>query len=485
MIEMWKFIQKQLNYHADAIISEYTTKEYYTYKTLVDEIENIVIKSMLPSLEGVKCAILCRKSIETVKALLFCWRTGMVAIPLSLHYGKEHCSNIINHTKPHVIISDDLSLCQEYDDIMAVTLDKVDLLFGLQWIKEDVLEGVEIMMCTSGTTGSPKAIMFTARAIQTNVKSIAEYFCVDDNDTVLICRPIYHCAVLVGELLLSIYVGANILLYSEGYNPLLLTNLLERESVTVLCGTPTIFKGIADCLRHRNMRGNLKTVAISGEYLLPEYAHTIRECFPTTKIFNVYGLTEAGPRVTYLPYQMFDEIPQAVGKTLSGVNVKVVTNNQVEHNNIGKVWIKTPSIMKGYYHDLEKMAEKFDEDWFDTGDVGIIDSNNILYILGRSDDMIIKGGMNIYPQEVENKILTLQEIKDVLVYGQFFEGVEHIVAEVVLQEKYDFLKSYDILQKMLLVLPGYMMPNKVLIVEKLPRNASGKVVRLAKKVRSI
>lgn len=487
MDRMWEYIKSSLKMYSCSKIREHNDSQIYTYIDLLNEIENLGIERDLSMFSGAKCAILCRQSIETVKALLFCWKTGMVAIPLSLHYGEVNCRNIIDTVKPDVMISDDLSLCKEYIGIACFELRKIGLLKDVYFHKEDLLENVELMMCTSGTTGTPKAIMFSAEAIQKNIELILSYFMVDDKDTILICRPIYHCAVLVGELLLSFFVGANIVLYSEQYNPFQMSNVINNENITVMCGTPTIFKGISECLKHRHIKGELKIITLSGEYLLPEYAHDIRSCFPDTQIFNVYGLTEAGPRVSYLPAERFDEIPQSVGKPLPGVEIKVINENErgTEYLAVGQIWVKTPSIMLGYYKEAERTTERFHGEWFNTGDVGAIDEMNNLYILGRSDELIIKAGMNIYPQQVEKEILKLEDVKSVLVYGQFTNEIEHIVAEVVLQEEYRFETSYDVMKKISYILPDYMMPTHVLVVEDFARNASGKVVRPSKKLRSV
>ena len=158
---------------------------------------------------------------------------------------------------------------------------------------------------------------------------------------------------------------------------------------------------------------------------------------------------------------------------------------KVDKTKLGQIWIQTPSLMLGYYKDVEKTKEKIQKGWFATGDVGVMDEENNLYILVRSDDMIIKAGMNIYPQEVEKEILKLEDIKAVLVYGKLTEKGEEIIAEVILQDKYKVETDYDIMRKMSYILPEYMMPVQVLIVEDFIRNASGKIVRPAKTIRDI
>ena len=142
---------------------------------------------------------------------------------------------------------------------------------------------------------------------------------------------------------------------------------------------------------------------------------------------------------------------------------------------IGRIWIKTPYLMKGYYKNELKTKERKYGDWFDTGDVGYID-NEYLYVVGRSDDMIIKGGLNIYPRDIENCILGIDDVKEVLVYGVIIDNVEQICADVILSDR----DNQDILalrKKIANKVEGYMMPHIVNIVEDFKRNASGKIVR--------
>lgn len=483
MAVMWDFIKKQLLKNKNSYIAEYDGKKY-TFQNLYQEIESVGNQKECSRLLRAKCVILCEKSIEAVKALFFCWKTNMIAIPLSLQYGESQCDSVIELTQPDYIITDNESICEKYNNAFIIG----DSMQFSKCINEDAdLRDIELIMCTSGTTGTPKASMLSGIAIKTNVNSIAEYFTVDKSDLFLISRPIYHCAVLVGELLLSIFVGANILLYSEGFNPMFLSNILCKEGVTVMCGTPSLFKGLSDYLVHKNKSGKLRTIALSGEYLLKEYANSIKVSFPEAKVFNVYGLTEAGPRVSYLSWHLFEQNSQSVGKPLSGVRIKIVDEYGSEKNNndVGNVWINTPSIMKGYYKNIKETQNRFHGKWFDTKDVGFVDEQGYLYIVGRSDDMIIKSGINIYPQEIEKKISTLSEVKSVMAYSVLDYGIEQIIVEVILNDEYKSITSNELTKKFSEILPGYMMPKFVKIVTKFPRNATGKKIRPIKKVRKI
>lgn len=469
----------------DAIIEEYNGARY-SYLEMVSLINAYAAKVDRLSYKGRRCIIVSRQSIEDLKALMFCWNLGMIAVPMSLHYGVDRCQKIINVIQPDLILSDDEGI-ELTTDAKIYTLDTIPSKFFNSSCEN--IPDVELMMCTSGTTGMPKAGMFTGIAIKTNVKAISEYFPITNKDTILISRPLYHCAVLVGELLTAIYNGTNILFYSKDYNPIVLSRILGKIDITVMCGTPTILKGIADCFRHQKKEGELKLIALSGEFLLPEYARNIAESFKEAKIFNVYGLTEAGPRVSYLESNRFCSIPQSVGVALNGVEYKIVKEDlsqskpcsDAKAGEIGRIWVKTPCLMVGYYKDEIKTKERMHHQWFDTGDVGYIDEG-FLYVVGRSDDMIIISGVNIYPKEIECKILELAEVKEVLAYGILVDNMEQIAVDVILNEANKELGALKLKELILKQVEGYMMPRRVNIVHDFKRNASGKVIRPVKSV---
>ena len=471
-----------------SIIEEYDGIKY-NYKELLELINTYGSFSDSLSYKGCKCIVICRKSIESLKALLFCWRIGMIAVPMSLHYGIEQCQKIIKVIQPEFILSDDESI-NLYNELPIYTIQNF-LKQSIYSAVNDIVD-VELMMCTSGTTGMPKASMFTGTAIKTNVLAISDYFPITNRDKILIARPLYHCAVLVGEALTALNNGASIIFYSNEYNPIVLSRILEKEKITVMCGTPTIFKGLADCLRFRKKVGELQVIALSGEYLIDEYAKYIEKIFNKARIFNVYGLTEAGPRVSYLMSGKFSSIPQSVGVPLNGVEIMIVKDSKgnnkeyivAGNGEVGKVWVNTPSLMIGYYRDEKNTEEHIHGKWFDTGDMGYI-NDGFLYIVGRSDDMIIKSGVNIYPREIECKILELDEVKDVLVYGMIIDDVEQIVADIILEEQFIMLDLINLKKIISKQVQSYMMPYVINIVKDFKRNASGKVVRPSKKLRTL
>ena len=162
-------------------------------------------------------------------------------------------------------------------------------------------------------------------------------------------------------------------------------------------------------------------MAISGECLSSGIAKNIRDVFPNADIYSIYGLTEASPRVSYLPPADFDKYSESVGIPIDGVKVKIIdvqTGGDLPANSRGLVMISSPSLMKGYYNDQSLTQKTIVNGWLNTHDIGYKDENGYLYILGRADDMIIKAGMNIYPREIENAINKLPEISECLAYRQ-------------------------------------------------------------------
>ena len=170
-MELWQFIRRHMLTHAQQTVCEKDAKITFEEMAIFSEI-------FAQKLQGIKCcAILCRSEMAAAMGLLSCFAAGVTAVPLSLRYGEKHCKTILDTISPDAVIT-------------AIR--------------------PALIMCTSGTTGVPKGAMLSERGIVTNVKDIAEYFTMDTTDTILIARPLYHCAVLSGEFLAALVKGTRI-----------------------------------------------------------------------------------------------------------------------------------------------------------------------------------------------------------------------------------------------------------------------------------
>ena len=394
-------------------------------------------------------------------ALLSCFAAEVTALPLSQRYGELHCNKILDAISPDAVITD------QYGELEILHIN------GSEYVEPR--EHPALIMCTSGTTGVPKGAMLSEVNIMTNVTDIALYFNINMSDTILISRPLYHCAVLTGEFLTALVKGAKIRFYSDAFNPAVVLKLLKEYRITAFCGTPTLLRMMArmkkdpesDFLRH---------ICISGECMSREIGKQIADAFPNAEIYHIYGLTEACPRVSYLPPSMFDKYADCVGIPLRSVFLKIISpeGQPVDLNEVGMLWVKGDNVMLGYYNDPEKTAEVLVDGWLCTGDMALFNNAGLLKIKGRSDDLIIKAGMNIYPQEIEGALRLDPRVHEVLVHGKNHE--KHGV-QIVLTIAGDFSDVAEVKELCRSHLPTYQMPTYISLVEEIPKNGSGKIVR--------
>ena len=452
-MKLWNYIKENALLHANQIICENEAEMSF---------EEVIIWAELfaKKLEGVKCcAILCHSEMAAAMSLLACFAAEVTALPLSARYGKIHCSKILDTISPDAIIMDSGGEIKIYK------------ISDSQYIAPK--NPPALIMCTSGTTGKPKGVMLSEENIITNVTDIAAYFALDKADNILIPRPLYHCAVLTGEFLLSLTKGAKIRFYSEPFNPPKMLELIEKYAITAFCGTPTLLSMMAKFKRKASH--SLKHICISGECMKTEVALPIADAFPYAKIYHIYGLTEACPRVSYLPPTLFREYPDFVGVPLNSVCLKIVNKEgkPCAPNEEGILWVKGKNVMLGYYQAPEKTAKVLKNGWLCTGDIAFINEKGLLKIKGRSDDLIIKSGMNIYPAEIEAALKQTEKVKEVLVYG--FENQSGV--QIGMQIVGDFASTAEVKQLCMDVLPPFQIPTFIKIVTELPKNASGKIIR--------
>lgn len=474
---MWEFLENKLRRYGEAHFVDKDRKFTYKEISALSVKHGEALKKRLDS--GSKCAVLCENGLDAGLAILSCWYADMIPIPLSMNYGKIHCEKIIELTCPDILITD-----KEDTELLAFRYDLSEHKFignGTETKREEELEDIALIMCTSGTTGTPKGVMIGVDALKDNVKRITGYFNITANDTIMIARPLYHCAVLTGEFLTAIDNGLDIVFFDDKYNPGSVLQYAVKNRVTVLCGTPTLFSHISAYIRRNHTEHGIKKAAISGECLNSKTASDIRDCFPQTQIFNVYGLTEASPRVSWLPPEFFDDYPGSVGIALDDIEIEVVDDNydRLPVGVHGKIMVRTPCIMKGYYRNGTATQKAIIDGWLYTGDIGYKDDNGFLFVLSRADDMIIKGGMNIYPKEIEDQVISIDQVEACVVYGKHADVGQMIAMDVVLKDSADkVITKKELAELVSKVLPSYQMPAEINIVESLKRNASGKVVRI-------
>ena len=453
-MKLWNFIKQHMLKNPEQQICENDA-------SLSFEETVIWAEEYAKRLVGVECcSILCSSEMAAAMSLLACFAAGVTAVPLSMRYGEVHYNKILDTINPDAIIMDTNGELTVYK------------LKDCQYIAPE--EHPALIMCTSGTTGKPKGAMLSEKNILTNVSDIADYFTMDKNDTILIARPLYHCAVLTGEFLTAIVRGSNIRFYSEQFNPTKMLELIKEYGITAFCGTPTLLSIMARFNRS-NATVALRHICISGECMGAEVGRMIRATFSACRIYHIYGLTEACPRVSYLPPKHFEDYPDCVGIPLKSVSIKILNEqgDPCHENEEGILYVKGDNVMLGYYREPEKTAKVLKDGWLCTGDVAVINDAGFLKIKGRNDDLIIKSGMNVYPAEIEGVIKQDSRVKEVLVYGFHNSFGTQIGMKLV----GDFSSTKEVKQFCMKVLPSFQVPSVIELVDELPKNGSGKIIR--------
>jgi fatty-acyl-CoA synthase len=341
---------------------------------------------------------------------------------------------------------------------------------------EDVIN----MQYTSGTTGFPKGVMLTHRNIVNNARNIAECMRLTYQDRLCIPVPFFHCFGCVLGTLACVSVGATMVPITE-FDPLRVLEAVEQERCTGLHGVPTMF--IAE-LNHpefdRFDLSSLRTGIMAGSNCPIELMKKVVDVMGAREITIAYGQTESSPVITQTRTDDPIELRVAsVGRALPHVEVKIVDPNtgaEVEPGVQGELRTRGYHVMKGYYKMPEATKEVLDDDgWLRTGDLATMNENGYVRITGRLKDMIIRGGENIYPREIEEFLYTHPKILDVQIVGVPDEKYgEQVMAYVrvkegetlTLEELQDYCRGQ---------IAHFKIPQALQIVTEYPMTASGKI----------
>ena len=455
-ITLWEIIKAKMLKSPEKQLSE--NNRIITYKEAVILAENIA-----KSLDKPCYGIMCHSEMLSGIALLACLSARKTALMLSHRYGEKHLKRITDFVNPPCIISDNNG---EIEIIYTNTTD----------IYEEPEEAPALIMCTSGTTGTPKGVMLSENNILSNLLDIHKYFNVNDNDSILIERPLYHSAVLTGEFLFSLCRGLDIFFCSEPFNPVNLIRIIKDKKIKIMCGTPTLFLTLGKFIRNSDDIASLKTIVLSGECMAETTARKISGVYSHQDIYHVYGLTEASPRVAYLPPEHFNTSGQKIGIPLNSVDLIIIDDegNEVAAGNCGELCVRGPNVMLGYYKAPNLTKEKIKCGWLHTGDIAIKDKYGMYEIKGRADDMIIRAGMNIYPAEIENAIMGDKRVIDVVACG-YVQKDGNIGIALTIAGNFSNVNEVRALCQELL--PPYEIPSLIEITDTIKQNGSGKKSR--------
>jgi acyl-CoA synthetase (AMP-forming)/AMP-acid ligase II len=474
---------------------------YAEAQRLANRIANAFVAAGLEA--GDRVAILSKNSIEHAVLYYACAKAGVVPVPLNYRLAPPEWSYILDDSGARMLIAQD-GLARALEPVRA-ELGGVKRFIAIGeavagWEAWDAFIADQpehapdldvdadadlYQMYTSGTTGRPKGAVLTHRAVLAQLHQASLGFGSQPGERTLIVAPLYHAAAAVTTFV-TIHGGGTLAIQEE-FVPAEVVRALSEENIAVALLVPAMIQfclvAVPD-VRSRNYPA-LRLVAYGASPIAEQTLRTAMEIFGCDFI-QAYGMTETTAAATYLfpedhrralagePHLLL-----AAGRPVLGTQVRIVdpAGKPLPLGEIGEIAIRGPQLMRGYWNLPEATAEALRDGWMHTGDAGVIDEEGFLFVQDRTKDMIVSGGENVYPREVEEVLYQHPAVAEAAVIGvpdaKWGEAVKAIVVlkpgqSVTADELVAFGKGR---------LAGYKQPRSVDFIEALPRNPSGKVLK--------
>lgn len=462
--------------------------------------------------KGDHIALLLGNSPQFVIGLYGALRLGAIVIPINPIYTPDEIGYILNNGDVKLVVGLDLMvplaekvhsllpkvehyiICessadsqweQEAQELSVFTKMKSftsvvaqgDLSFQGPELEDD---DVAIILYTSGTTGKPKGAMLTHRNLYSNAKDVADYLKMNEEDRVITALPMFHVFCLTVALNAPLMSGATVLIVPK-FSPKEVFALAKNYEATVFAGVPTMYNFLFQYPDGDPKDLQSFRLCISGGASLPVALLNNFEKKFNVVISEGYGLSEASPVTCFNPLDR-PRKAGSIGTSIIHVENKIVNElgDEVLDGEVGELIVRGPNVMKGYYKMPEETAAAIRDGWLYTGDLARKDEDGYFYIVDRKKDMILVGGYNVYPREVEEVLYNHPDVVEVAVFGvpdpNFGEAVKSFVVS-----KNPNLEETDLLEYCKDHLAKYKVPASIEFIDELPKNTTGKILRRALK----
>jgi len=442
-----------------------------------------------------RVALVLPNRIEAAAAIYGTWLAGGVVAPLnaqarSRDFGPwlRHCgARFVVHEAGHRDMEQTLA---QWDVVapppLAIELASETALPQVDGDDADLaIEGeadasLAQLLYTSGTTGDPKGVMLSHANVAANTDAVIAYLGLTTQDTVVSVLPFYYA---YGASVLHTHLasGACIVLGPSMVFPIQVLDAVQRHRATGFSGVPSTYVLLLDMLERRGHDlASLRYLTQAGGAMAPAVADRVRGLLPDTRLFLMYGQTEATSRISWLPPERLDEKRGSVGIPVQDTHWRILGEDgaSATAGQPGEVCVRGPGIMLGYWNNPAATQAVLRDGWLHTGDLGYVDADGYLFLQGRRSDMIKTGAHRVHPTDVEEVIAELPGIREVAVVGVDDDALGQvikafIVADEVLPRAEDRIKAHCRAR-----LAAYKIPRHITFVDALPRTASGKVRRV-------
>ena len=443
---------------------------------------------------GSNIGLLFPNSINYVMAYFAISLSKKIIVPIRPRLKKTELLNIVRYCELKLIItnSDNFfllkKLLSESDSsvsLINVETNEIYLHQNSEKETKPVFSEKEtdtaLLLHTSGTSAKPKKVMLSHKNLIANLQSIIHSLQLAAEDKTLIVLPLFMASANTSQMLTHLYLGATICIMDGVFYPQKLLALLEKEKISNFTSVPAYLNILLDYKNIKKYKlNNLKFICFGGAKSGENNIKRLIKKFPGIHFIHMYGQTEATTRISHLlPVYMKSKLG-SVGKPIPSVQVRIVDDNfrDVTPGQTGEIIVKGDNIMQGYYKRPEETGKVVRDGWLKTGDLGRFDQDGFIYITGRKKNIIISGGENIYPEEIEEILCSHPGVKEALVCARYDKYLNEVpMAKVVLNEG-EQVSGEDLIRYCAIYLTNFKIPTEIVFTENLAKSVTGKILRV-------
>ena len=466
------FLNNSYNIHPDkiAIIDNNSKLTYSELHQKVNDFSSFLNKFPKNSV----ISLLFDNTHEFVISYLGTINSGCIAHLIPIGISQKNLTEQISSAKPKLVLSSE----NHFSKIAKIESEDIEKLRFSEVKKTSYQDrkpqpsDYAYLIYTSGTTSSPKGVPVTHSNCVFTTTNIVRTLQYSQNDIDVLPLPLSHSFGL-GCLHTSFYVSGTLIIHKTIEIPQILDSIKNYNASTLAAVPSTLSRMVSNSFHDSsNALSNLRLIITNSTFLPPETTKKLKKILKNGIVATYYGLTEAS-RSTFMIFDSDDNI-DSVGKPSAGISLKLVSNN--DESKIGEIWIKGSNVIDNYWSE-EHTKENLVDGWLKTGDLGRIDDDGYLYILGRVDDLINISGEKVYPQEIERVVKVLTGIDDVVAIPMKHEIFGEVVKLFVKKSTESDISKTDILAHCIKNLERFKVPAKIEFVEDFPRTDYGKIKR--------
>ena len=447
---------------------------------------------------GERIILSCPNSPEFIYSYLSVVKNAGIIVPINLQYTMEEITYAIKDCEANFMIihpaifqkmKHTKESIQELLGIKVIVLDE-EFQNTISKISFEIIEefsdenAVSTFLYTSGTTGKQKAAMLSHKNLVINAEQSRLAFHGMADDNYMCVLPMFHVFAFTTCVLCPLLSGATITIL-EKFHPKEVVDSFLNDDITVFMGVPTMYVVLLEACKNNSTFPKLR-LAVSGGAALPVEVFRQAKDILKLPVVEGYGLTEASPVVCFNP---LDGIKKAgsIGLPVAYVECKIVDENSMEIpvGKVGELVVKGENVMLGYFKQEEETKKALKNGWLYTGDLAKYDEDGYIFIVDRKKDMVIVGGLNVYPREIEEVIYQYSKVKEAAVIGidDKLRG-EHVKAFIVLKDGEE-CTSREISRYLKEHIAGYKLPREIEFISELPKSSTGKILKRMLKTQSL